>query len=359
MRFRFNIGIEINYFYNFFSFLYFPNNHYQHTILTPFHPTVSIMLKTRILSLILMAGLFCAAPLAFAENATAEAPEKVEKSDSVKESSKKAAKNKKKQDEEFQYVRVVRDKEAKKGSLDTAVRKFVGENGVCVDLVGAIHVAEKSYYKELNKLFEEYDVVLYEVVAEEGTRPEPSEEDKSPSSVIGFAQFQFANLLGLVHQLEHIDYKKENMVHADLSPKEFSEAMKARNDGFAAWYFREVGFSMARKNPKASDTDDSKVIMAFFKKNRKKALKDALADQFATMDSELAMKGNSDGTSIITDRNNRVLEKLKGILDEGSKKKIAIFYGAAHLPEFSEKLQSDFNLKPQDDQTLWLEAWKF
>ncbi len=268
-------------------------------------------------------------------------------------------KAKKAKGDEFQYVRVVRDKEAKKGSLDTAVRKFVGENGVCVDLVGAIHVAEKSYYKELNKLFEDYDVVLYEVVAEEGTRPEPSKEDKSPSSVIGFAQFQFANLLGLVHQLEHIDYKKENMVHADLSPKEFAEAQKARDDGFAALYFREIGFNMARKNPNEPQVDDSKVILAFFKKNRKKALKDALADQFVSMDSEVAMKGNSDGTSIITDRNNRVLEKLKGILDEGSKKKIAIFYGAAHLPEFSEKLQSDFNMKPQDDQTIWLKAWKF
>lgn len=315
------------------------------------------MSKSRILTLLLMAGIFLAAPIAYAENAMAEAPEKVEKAESTQKA-KKTAKNKKKQDEEFQYVRVVRDKEAKKGSLDTAVRKFVGENGVCVDLVGAIHVAEKSYYKELNKLFEDYDVVLYEVVAEEGTRPEP-EEDKSPSSVIGFAQFQFANLLGLVHQLEHIDYKKENMVHADLSPKEFAEAMKARNDGFAAWYFREVGFSMARKNPNASDSDESKIILALFKKNRKRALKDALADQFASMDSEQAMKGTSDGTSIITDRNNRVLEKLKEILKDDSKKKIAIFYGAAHLPEFSEKLQSDFNLKPQDDKTLWIEAWKF
>ena len=153
--------------------------------------------------------------------------------------------------------------------------------------------------------------------------------------------------------------KPENMVHADLSPKEFAEAQKARDDGFAAMYFRELGFNMARKNSKASDTDDSKIIMAFFKKDRKRALKDALADQFSTMDSEIAMKGDSDGTSIITDRNNRVLEKLKGILDEGSKKKIAIFYGAAHLPEFAEKLQSDFNMKPQDDKTLWIEAWKF
>ena len=303
-----------------------------------------------------MAGIFFVSPIAYAENAVAEAPEKIEKSETTKDSTKKS--DKKKQEDEFQYVRVVRDKEAKKGSLDTAVRKFVGENGVCVDLVGAIHIGEKSYYQDLNKLFQEYDVVLYEVVAEEGTRPEPSEEDKTPTSVIGFAQYKFAQLLGLVHQLEQIDYKKENMVHADLSPKEFAEAQKARDDGFAALYFREMGFNMARKS-KASDSDDSKVIMAFFKKNRKKALKDALADQFAKMDSEQAMKGDTDGTSIITDRNNRVLEKLKDILKEGSKKKIAIFYGAAHLPEFSEKLQSDFNLKPQDDKTLWLEAWKF
>ncbi|MBR6436028.1 MAG: hypothetical protein IKS45_05935 [Thermoguttaceae bacterium] len=306
------------------------------------------MSKLRILTLFLLAVTFTAfAQITYADNDAAQAEQNAPK------------KAKKAKGDEFQYVRVVRDKEAKKGSLDTAVRKFVGENGVCVDLVGAIHIGEKSYYKELNKLFEEYDVVLYEVVAEEGTRPEPSEEDKMPSSVIGFAQFQFANILGLVHQLEHIDYKKENMVHADLSPKEFAEAQKARDDGFAAMYFREMGFNMARKNPNASDVDDSKVILAFFKKDRKRALKDALADQFATMDSEMAMKGTSDGTSIITDRNNRVLEKLKGILDEGSKKKIAIFYGAAHLPEFSEKLKSDFNMKPQDDQTLWLKAWKF
>ena len=228
------------------------------------------MLKTRILTLLLMAGLFLVSPFAYSDTATAEKNADAPKVEVAKDSTKKSAK--KKQEDEFQYVRVVRDKEAKKGSLDTAVRKFVGENGVCVDLVGAIHVAEKSYYKELNKLFEDYDVVLYEVVAEEGTRPEPS-EDKKPSSVIGFAQYQFANLLGLVHQLEHIDYKKENMVHADLSPKEFAEAQKARDDGFAAMYFRELGFNMARKNPKASDTDDSKVIMAFFKKNRKRALK--------------------------------------------------------------------------------------
>ncbi|MBR0238026.1 MAG: hypothetical protein IJQ39_08045 [Thermoguttaceae bacterium] len=315
------------------------------------------MIKTHILTL-LIAGILFASPVAFAQTATADAPTKVENSDSAKETPKKVGKNKKKQGDDFQYVRVVRDKEAKKGSLDTAVRKFVGENGVCVDLVGAIHIGEKSYYKELNKLFEDYDVVLYEIVAEEGTRPEPSKEDKAPGSVIGFAQYQFANLLGLVHQLEHIDYTKENMVHADLSPKEFAEAQKARDDGFAALYFREMGFNMARKS-KASDSDDSKVIMAFFKKDRKRALKDALADQFSTMDSEQAMKGTSDGTSIITDRNNRVLEKLKGILDEGSKKKIAIFYGAAHLPEFSEKLKSDFNMKPQDDQTIWIKAWKF
>ena len=41
---------------------------------------------------------------------------------------------------------------------------------VVVDLIGAVHVGEKAYYEALNKQFEDYDAVLYELVAPEGTR---------------------------------------------------------------------------------------------------------------------------------------------------------------------------------------------
>jgi len=35
--------------------------------------------------------------------------------------------------------------------------------------------------------------------------------------------------------------------------------------------------------------------------------------------------------------------------------RIAIFYGAAHMPDFDARLRADFGLQPRE--TVWLEAW--
>ena len=57
-------------------------------------------------------------------------------------------------------------------ALDTAVVTYessaAGEP-ITVDLIGAVHMGEASYYHELNRLFDGYEVVLYELVAPEGT----------------------------------------------------------------------------------------------------------------------------------------------------------------------------------------------
>lgn len=37
------------------------------------------------------------------------------------------------------------------------------------------------------------------------------------------------------------------------------------------------------------------------------------------------------------------------------RRRIAIFYGAAHMDDFDRRLQADFGLQP--GETTWLEAW--
>ena len=37
------------------------------------------------------------------------------------------------------------------------------------------------------------------------------------------------------------------------------------------------------------------------------------------------------------------------------RRRIAIFYGAAHMDDFDQRLQEDFGLQPRE--TVWLEAW--
>ena len=53
-----------------------------------------------------------------------------------------------------------RDDKGKPLAMETAVVRYVSADrpGVAVDLVGAVHVGDKSYYDELNKLFETYEV---------------------------------------------------------------------------------------------------------------------------------------------------------------------------------------------------------
>ncbi|MEX2026875.1 MAG: hypothetical protein WEH44_06230, partial [Pirellulaceae bacterium] len=73
-----------------------------------------------------------------------------------------------------QFMRVRKDDRGQPTSMDTAVVNYVLADGskpdVQVDLIGAVHVGDKAYYDELNKLFESYDAVLYELVAPAGTR---------------------------------------------------------------------------------------------------------------------------------------------------------------------------------------------
>ena len=64
------------------------------------------------------------------------------------------------------FVRVDKDDSGEPRALQTAVATYEIENGpfrgAKVDLIGAVHVGERSYYRELNRRFKDYDAVLYE-----------------------------------------------------------------------------------------------------------------------------------------------------------------------------------------------------
>ncbi len=65
--------------------------------------------------------------------------------------------------EPAEYMRFVDDKKGG-GLLQVASGTYKNDSGVTVHLVGAVHIGEKRYYDELNKAFEKYDSLLYEMV---------------------------------------------------------------------------------------------------------------------------------------------------------------------------------------------------
>lgn len=269
------------------------------------------------------------------------------------------------QEEKAEFLRLSRDNDRQPLSLDTSIVEYLEPaEGAAragrrlplqVDLVAAVHVGSGAYYETLDRLFRQYDAVLYELVAPENARvPRPG---RKPSGAIGSAQQGLTKLLGLQFQLDAIDYAAPNFVHADLSPKEFDAAMAKRGESWWSMFMKLMQESMARGNARkgpASDVGVGDLFGILFGSDREVRLRRIMAEQFTDMDVLTAAFGGEDGSTLITDRNAAAIDVLRDQIARG-RRRIAIFYGAAHMDDFDQRLRQDFGLQP--GETIWLEAW--
>ena len=255
------------------------------------------------------------------------------------------------------YMRVKRDEQGKPLALQTSIVSFVSSRGrkraVNVDLIGAVHVGDQAYYETLNKKFQDYEVVLYELVAPEGTRI-PKGGRQGGGGAIGGIQNGMKSLLDLSHQLNHIDYTVKNLVHADMSPEEFSKAMEDRGESWLQMYFRTIGYSMATQAGKSGGTSDASLLLALFSRDRTRQMKIILAGQFEEQEGMIGALEGPDGSAIITARNGKCFEVLEKQIQDG-RKRIAVFYGAGHLHDMEQRLVRDFKLKRSEES--WVDAW--
>jgi len=79
-----------------------------------------------------------------------------------------------------------------------------------------------------------------------------------------------------------------------------------------------------------------------------------LAEEFLDLEGSVQAIEGPDGSAIITDRNRVALRVLRQQIEAG-KQKIAIFYGAGHMPDLQRRLRDEFGLTPI--RTQWLVAW--
>lgn len=256
------------------------------------------------------------------------------------------------------FMRVRRSDKGTPLAMETVVSSYVSANeskpGVVVDLIGAVHVGEREYYDDLNKLFDGYDVVLYELVAPEGTViQKDARKDKVSTHPIGLLQDGMKSMLGLEHQLDCIDYTKKNFVHADMSPEEFNKSMSERGESFMQMFLKMMGQGMAQQQ-KGDGGGDVAILMALFSRDRNLKLKIAMAEQLESAGGQLDVLSGPEGSTIITQRNKKCFEVLTKELAAG-KKKIGIFYGAGHFADMEDRLIKEFGLKRSAEK--WLVAW--
>lgn len=264
-----------------------------------------------------------------------------------------------------EFIRLQKDAKKEPTSLDVAISQYRPKNGddVSVTLVGAVHVADKQYFTELNKELAGYDVVLYELVAPKDTRPSPQPTGSS-KDVLSMVQYGLTDLLEVTHQLDEIDYHKPNFVHADLSMDELQKEGQARGEtqftlfaGIAldAMRLAQKADSEAAKaaaQPNAKPTPAPDMLSMISDPN---TLRKEFAKSLAQGDMKDGVPGFTSLTPYLIDaRNQAVIDALKHEIAAG-KKNIAIFYGAAHLPDFEKRLNRDFAM--QRVETRWLRAW--
>jgi hypothetical protein len=264
--------------------------------------------------------------------------------------------------EPLKFIRVVRDSHDRPMALETAVGHYVSTTpgkSFSVDLIGCIHVADKKYYDVLNDRFKRYGAVLFELVMPEGASLEGLGQRES-NHPIARVQQSLPKILDLAFQLKDIDYTAKNFVHADLSPDEMAQAIKSRGDSGGS-VFIKVFFDLLKassrqaeaREKRGGDFSEFQLLAALFDSNRPLALKRLMADQMELVESGTGLGPTLD-TILVQDRNGAAMKVLADQIKKGTAK-IAVFYGAAHMPDFDRRLTQELKLKRES--MTWDRAW--
>lgn len=250
------------------------------------------------------------------------------------------------------FVRIDSDGSAPR-ALQVALVQYVDASGRRLDLIGAVHVAEREYFATLERRFERYDALLYELVADIGERKPPEKQSASAAmDWVGLIQGGLKNLLGLSFQLEEIDYTAANFVHADLSPGELEAAMEARGESWLGTWLQL--WAAAQNSPGAQVPTGGALLVMLLSNDRQGDMKRYMARALVEQLAATGTLGGERGSALITERNRKALQVLEQAIDAGAGS-LGLFYGAAHMHDFHQQLVGKFGFLPVAIE--WLDAW--
>lgn len=246
--------------------------------------------------------------------------------------------------------------------LEVSIVTFRGDDGFQVDLVSAVHIADSAYFQLLNTRFDGYDAVLYELVKQRGMELPAPGEARGGGGVVGGLQRGLKALLGLSYQLDEIDYRRPHFIHADLDVQQFFEAQRARGESMLGLMLRAYRQSLLTPRGSGSQpADDGRPVrvrplnFAGSPEQRQHAFKMLMAGMFDMLERQSLGLDGPEGSAILTDRNDAALKVLREVRAEGKHRRVALFYGAAHMPDLARKLVNADGLQPV--ATEWLTAW--
>ena len=270
--------------------------------------------------------------------------------------------------------------------LQIAVRRFVPEAGAGPTywLAGTSHIGEPAYYHALQKHLDAQTIVLYEGVNTDthphhalkpgGPSPKPvaptAPADGSDTNAGYSMQSALAASLGLVFQLDAINYDRTNFLNSDLSVLQIQRLLLNDPDAPAAAP-GEKGRSSPTFDALLQIMDGSSFLGSIAKWGVQMIGSDPkmqATTKYMLIEALGGMKGDFSQLRglppdmqnllkiLIEARNQNVIDDLKTesalVPAAGS---IAIFYGTGHMPNLEKHITRELHYRP--DGEVWFTAF--
>ncbi|MEZ7956031.1 MAG: hypothetical protein QMC23_08045 [Rubritalea sp.] len=249
------------------------------------------------------------------------------------------------------YIRVTEDE--KNVWLQTSVTRYV-KDAVSVDLIGAVHIADKQYFIDLNTLFTKSEVLLFEMVGgdkmDKGKKINEAEQKDLQFSLLGAMHNTMQDKLDLAGQKDHVDYSQENFVHADLSMEEFKKLQKEKQESILSFALKNAQNQAKVAGKPVKQPSMIKLLKALVTGNAD-LLKLNIVHTLGQGDDQIAAFAGK--SVIIGDRNEKCLQVMNDQIAAG-KKNIGIFYGAAHFPDMEDRM---VKMGFKKTNQFWMTAW--
>ena len=225
-------------------------------------------------------------------------------------------------------------------SIQTASRTFRRAGSPDIELVGAMHAAEPAYYRSLQQRLSRADLVLYELVVDEDDAKVDQAamqraEDKSAFS-------RLASSLGLISQNRGIDVNKKNFRRCDMTYQQMivrlqEEAQQGNSEGKSAHAAKNEFAKLGRVLSGGSWMINGVVGLVGMNHSLRERVRFMLVAAWQESDDDAALHPRLQQL-ILEDRNEFAMNELAKVLRREKHQRIAIFYGAAHLPDMEKRL---------------------
>ena len=261
------------------------------------------------------------------------------------------------------------------GDLEVSVTDYRRrDSNIVIKMVGVVHIGDRGYYRQIQEILDESDLVLYEGVNREG---EPGTVDPKTKAHWD----TMSSLFGFSAQTSNIHYDREHFRQCDLITdpefrgiagmgavnEEMVELLKQLADAKqqVKMLFPEMvrlEDSIKHSNAAAFIASNGNPYDGMLEMIRElKVIAEPLVmlgEEYAEFYAQLeALEEQVDAINdlIIEDRNAYVMVKLAeivGRMDNGGV--ISVFYGVGHMPDFDGRMKY---LGFRRGKTTWLKAW--